>query len=499
MAYDSLQYIDLPLIPAATGQHNIIAYCTNPNGVLDWSFANDTVSSTFQIYNAGLSLPFIEDFESGLENHSWRVSNPDDDKTWQIKTGSIDGIANKAAFINLFNYSSKGQRDGLISPPLNFSGYDSLKLQFDYAWKRNFRQESDTLIIYASTDCGETFPYRLAEFYYDTLSMFATNSDTMDFYFNPTLSSNWCGNITNCIDLDLTALAGNSSVLLKFETYNNFNNNLFLDNINVSGTSLTTSAPSGNTITTSANAICQGEMVQFTAIDPNNNATQWNWTFSGGIPSTASGQSVTVLFNSAGSINASVLAGNSIGNTNTTLTNPIIVNALPLVNILQNDTVICVDNAISLNVSGANTYQWSPSLGLSDTTGSAVTASPQQPVTYIVIGTSAAGCVSTDTISIDTTSCLGIVYNELASNFHVYYNPSNGFLMLKNGDKDLKNYSIGLYNMLGQSISQFSLNQTADTTKPIIDCGLLSNGMYFVTLTAERKIIKTEKVLIQKQ
>jgi hypothetical protein len=206
-----------------------------------------------------------------------------------------------------------------------------------------------------------------------------------------------------------------------------------------------------------------------------------------------------VLFNSAGSINASVLAGNSIGNTNTTLTNPIIVNALPLVNILQNDTVICVDNAISLNVSGANTYQWSPSLGLSDTTGSTVTASPQQPITYIVIGTSAAGCVSADTISIDTTSCLGIVSNELASNFHVYYNPSNGFLMLKNGDKDLKNYSIGLYNMLGQSISQFSLNQTAGTTKPIIDCGLLSNGMYFVTLTAERKIIKTEKVLIQKQ
>jgi hypothetical protein len=53
--------------------------------------------------------------------------------------------------------------------------------------------------------------------------------------------------------------------------------------------------------------------------------------------------------------------------------------------------------------------------------------------------------------------------------------------------------------MLGQSISQFSLNQTAGTTKPIIDCGLLSNGMYFVTLTAERKILKTEKVLIQKQ
>ena len=64
----------------------------------------------------------------------------------------------------MFNYANEGQRDGLITPPLNFSGYDSLNLQFDYAWQKNFRHLSDSLIIYASTDCGNSFPYRIAAY-----------------------------------------------------------------------------------------------------------------------------------------------------------------------------------------------------------------------------------------------------------------------------------------------------------------------------------------------
>jgi hypothetical protein len=498
MAYDSLQYIELPAIAVATGQHSLLAYCSNPNGILDWSFLNDTVSTNFQVLNAGIALPFTEDFENGFDDKSWRISNPDDDKTWSIKTGNLDGVANKAAFINLFNYSDKGQRDGLITPPLNFAGYDSLRLQFDYAWKRNFRQLTDSLIIYASTDCGASFPYRLVSFYNDSLTMFATNSDTMDYYFNPTLSASWCGNINNCIDIDLTSLAGNSSVLLKFETYNNFNNNLFIDNINVFGTSFATAAPSGNTVTASVNAVCEGEVVTFSAIDPNNNATQWNWTFSSGNPSTASGQTVTVLFNTAGTINASVVVGNNIGNSTATLTNPVIVNAIPLVNILQNDTTICADNSIVLNVNGASAYLWSPNIGLSNTTGSTVTALPQQTITYIVTGTSNAGCVSYDTITIDTTACLGILSSTHALDYSVYYDATSSHIIFKTGDNELKNQVLSLYNSLGQIIYQITMNQNSATSKAIFDCGALSNGIYFVSLTATGKEVSTKKILIHK-
>lgn len=498
MGYDSLQYIDLAPVNITSGQHTLIAYCSNPNGVLDWSFLNDTISTSFQIYNSGLALPFTENFESGFDNQSWRISNADQDKTWQVKPGTLDGLANKAAFINLFNYADKGQRDGLISPPLNFSGYDSLRLQADYAWQRNFRQLTDTLIIYASTDCGATFPYRIATFYQDSLTQFASSSDTMDVYFNPTLSSKWCGSSISCIDLDLTDLAGNSSVILKFETWNGFNNNLFLDNITISGTSSSTSAPSGNTITPSATAVCQGDIITFTAIDPNNNATQWNWTFPNGTPATLSGQSVSVQFNTPGTLNASVIVGNAIGSQNVNFSNPLVINATPDVNIIQNDTSICADNSITLNVSGASTYQWSPALGLNDTTGNTVTAIPHQPVTYIVTGTSSAGCISYDTIAIDTTVCLGLLAYGIDADFTIFYDASNGYIRIKNGDKELKNHNFIMYNVMGQKLVEFELNQSSGSLSSVVDCSSMANGVYFVTVSLQNAKLKTQKVMIHK-
>jgi hypothetical protein len=498
MAYDSLQFIELPAMNVTSGVHTLLAYCTNPNGALDWNFLNDTITTSFQIYNAGLSLPFVEDFENGFQNKAWRIDNPDDDKTWQIKSGNLDGVPNKAAFINLFNYAERGQRDGLITPPLNFSGYDSLRLQFDYAWKRNFRQNTDSLIIYASTDCGATFGTRIAAFYNDSLASFATVADTMDVYFNPTLSSSWCGNLTSCINIDLTALSGNSSVLMKFETYNSFNNNLFIDNINVFGTSNSTAAPSGNSIISSATQICEGSTVTFTSIDPNNNTNQWNWTFTNGTPATAAGQSVTVQFNTAGTVNASLVVANANGNSNVALASAININAIPVVNILQNDTAICADNALTLNVNGASTYQWSPSAGLSDTTGSTVTALPQVPITYIVTGVSSAGCINYDTISIDTTVCLGIFNNALATTYNLYYDASNGWIRINTNNGDFKNIQLSIFNALGQTVFQNVLSLNAASTKLIVDCNAWTNGIYFGVISSGQNKLKAQKILIYK-
>jgi subtilisin family serine protease len=499
MGYDSLQYVDLLPLSLTSGTHTIKAFCTSPNGQLDWSFYNDTIVSSFNIHNSGISLPFFEDFENGFNDFAWRISNPDDDKTWQVKSGSIDGLPNKAAFINLFNYSDKGQRDGLITPPLNFAGYDSVKVAFDYAWKRNFRNEHDSLIIYASTDCGATFPHKLAVFYQDSLIQFATELDTMENYFNPIQSSSWCGNVINCIEVDLTAFAGNSSVLIKFEAYNNFNNNLYIDNINISGTSDANTAPLSNVITSNVNSICAGGLITFTANDPNNIATSWDWTFSNGTPATASGQTVTIQFNTAGSANVSLVVGNNIGNNTVTLSTPIGVYAIPDVEILQSDTAICHDNSIVLNASGAAQYLWSPNIGLSDTVGNIVTALPQEPVTYVVTGISSDGCLNFDTIYIDTTVCLGLSSVNATALTQVYYNSSNGFVTIIVGNQDVINGVFNLYNSLGQNVANLVVNAVAGMKKQIFDCNLLSNGVYFASFSHNDASPKTTKILVQKQ
>ena len=96
-------------------------------------------------------------------------------------------------------------------------------------------------------------------------------------------------------------------------------------------------------------SICEGEYITFTANDPSLNATSWNWTFTNGTPSTANEQTVTIQFNTAGTVNASLVVSNSNGSNNVNLTTPVSVNPIPNVQILQNDTVICHDNPLVLN------------------------------------------------------------------------------------------------------------------------------------------------------
>jgi hypothetical protein len=88
----------------------------------------------------------------------------------------------------------------------------------------------------------------------------------------------------------------------------------------------------------------------------------------------------------------------------------------PAVSITSPDTTICQGNAVVLAATGATSYSWTPSNGLSNTTTASVTASPASTTTYIVTGTTN-GCTTTDqvlvtvipvvtpTISISQTTC----------------------------------------------------------------------------------------------
>jgi gliding motility-associated-like protein len=64
------------------------------------------------------------------------------------------------------------------------------------------------------------------------------------------------------------------------------------------------------------------------------------------------------------------------------------------------DTIICPGGTATLTASGADTYTWSPSDGLSSTTGSSVNASPDVPTTYTVTGTLFA-CESSLDLNVD--------------------------------------------------------------------------------------------------
>jgi len=195
---------------------------------------NNTMTKTDYIRSGGMELPFLEDFESGnFDSGSWVVENPDESKTWEITTvgGSFPG--DKAAWMNFFNYYALDVRDMLISPPLNFSGYNNLSLYFEHAYTQRYNQ-IDSLIVYISDNCGVTWT-RIFEGGPDGTGVFATYPPSTSF-FTPVASEDWCGNGygSMCNNIDISDWDGLNNVKIMFESFSKFGNNLYIDNIFVS-------------------------------------------------------------------------------------------------------------------------------------------------------------------------------------------------------------------------------------------------------------------------
>jgi gliding motility-associated-like protein len=81
-------------------------------------------------------------------------------------------------------------------------------------------------------------------------------------------------------------------------------------------------------------------------------------------------------------------------------TDQVLVTVNPLPVVVANDAGVCAGGTITLSASGASTYTWSPGTYLSATTGASVNCTPTATITYTVSGTSAAGCVSSDPITV---------------------------------------------------------------------------------------------------
>jgi gliding motility-associated-like protein len=75
------------------------------------------------------------------------------------------------------------------------------------------------------------------------------------------------------------------------------------------------------------------------------------------------------------------------------------VNPLPTVDAGQ-DSMICENGILVLQATGADSYIWTPLVGLSDPQSANPEASPIQETTYFVTGTDVNGCVNVDSVNI---------------------------------------------------------------------------------------------------
>ncbi|NRA49290.1 MAG: PKD domain-containing protein, partial [Phaeodactylibacter sp.] len=320
-------------VPNSSNQQNPVVFYPDPGfytatlNATNAAGSSFTVSNTIFVQDGNTKYLFYDAMEGDLSN--WTVDNPDNNTTWAITNVGGTQFGNQAAFMDNYNYDADGQEDALITPVLNFSQEAGMRLQIDYAYQRYSLALRDELRILVSTNGGNTYPDEVFFGEEDGSGNFATTPDGTD-QFTPTVSADWCyaGNFgANCIDIDLSAYAGESNVRIKIENTNGFGNNLYIDNVRIISNCFVLQPPIA-AFAADVESGCAPLTVQYTDFSIGD-VDVWEWSFPGGVPSTSNEQNPTIEYPVPGSYPVTLTVSNAAGSNTTALNTDIEVQGPP--------------------------------------------------------------------------------------------------------------------------------------------------------------------------
>lgn len=213
---------------------------------------------------------------------------------------------------------------------------------------------------------------------------------------------------------------------------------------------------------------CQPGSVGLTATS----GTSYQWFKNNVLISGATSQNYT-----ASTTGSYIVIVNSICGTDTSLATQVIRHTQPNV-VASVDITICNGSSTSLSATGADTYLWSPSLGLNVVTGSTVTANPSISTTYSVVGTNSFGCTKQKTIAV-TLQNVSLSVNSL-----VLCNGANGVLTATGASSYSWSPSIGLSATTGASVIANPTITTTYTITGITSLGCTGSTTATVTIAS---------------
>lgn len=389
LSLDSTQSTTLNLQPEtlSEGPHTLHIICSNPNGKMDLNTINDTSIINFVIMPPPTKLPFKEDFENGFDNNNWSIDNPDNSLTWEIVNAQGNGPGKKSARVHSFEYGNPGQRDGLITPPIDLSNYEDIKLTFRHAYRRFSQDVRDSLIIYVSTDCGSHFD---RVFSGGGGNGFATES-LLNKDFVPIQIREWCGidSKQECFEIDLNNYKGDQ-ILIRFEIFNSNGNNIYIDDINITG-KYNPQKPIA-AFEVSNNKICRGGTVNFKSISKNANGATFEWSFAGGDPSFSNEINPTVKYDSSGTFPVSLKVTTKNGEDFIIQKDILRVISPDSIEFTPKNPSVCKGNLINLKAKNASIYTWEPKNLLNTSAGDSVWANIDQTTTFTITTRNEVGC-----------------------------------------------------------------------------------------------------------
>jgi hypothetical protein len=221
-------------------EHTIRVFTTNPNGGVDQDPNNDQLIRKFTVYNT-LATPIREDFNKRkFPPANWGVINSTGGgTTWERTLPVAADTTQGSMLMNNPNTTNRTNAvDYFISPVVeNSATFDSVFVDFDLAYRpgANYPGSTilplDTLELLATTDCGATFT-----------SVWKKWGDALQTINDPNYA--WVSPFVPQFNdwkkqrAYLSPSVGSANFQLYFTMKGNKQNNLWVDNINISSQKL---------------------------------------------------------------------------------------------------------------------------------------------------------------------------------------------------------------------------------------------------------------------
>jgi Pregnancy-associated plasma protein-A/Secretion system C-terminal sorting domain len=224
--------ISLTSMTTSNGTHSLKVVSSLPNGLADQVPANDTATVNGFSLDGIINTTISEGFEKPVfPPPGWVIDNPDGGLTWR-RTSSVGSASTSCMLVQNYIYSNIAQNDRISTPVFDIKGADSTIVSFDvanatYNYPGMFGNGYDTLEILVTKDCGVTFS-SVYKKWGQELTTVDVNFGMAD-QFIPQSRFDWRKE-----KIDLTPFVkGGDNIRVVFRNFNAFENNTFVDNVNL--------------------------------------------------------------------------------------------------------------------------------------------------------------------------------------------------------------------------------------------------------------------------
>jgi len=245
--------------------------------------------------------------------------------------------------------------------------------------------------------------------------------------------------------------------------------------------------------------VCEGSSVQFTSTSTN--ATNYNWTFTGGSPATSTLANPLVTYANNGTYTVNLIASGPGGIDTMNIQNYITVNTSPVAVFSATDIMVYIPggNAVFANSStDATSYVWNFGDGQTSTDFQPWHTYASQGDYTVTLVAHNALCGNDTLVFTDYIHVVDVTgvsqYENNVFTVTLNPNPSDGIINLNiKGIED--NLNLKIFNIEGQLVYSTMISADANNYSDIINLKGYKKGMYYLELRNENTV-KVEKIVL---